>query len=41
LESKEEWKAILSIMADVASARFYEIIGTGTDDLEEATIILK
>ena len=41
LESKEEWKAILSIMADVASARFYEIIGAGTDDLEEATIILK
>ena len=30
-----------SNMADVASAKFYEIIGTGTEKLEEATVILK
>jgi hypothetical protein len=41
LEDKEEWTEIKEEMADVSQALFYEVIGTGTTNLDEATSILR
>jgi hypothetical protein len=39
-EDEEDWKQIKELLVDVLQVRFYEVIGTGTKHLEQASEIL-